>query len=60
MIDRVIQIVRGKLAEERSKFIEYTRQRQYDIALIHSARIDTLYWVLKILESIKEVKTKNE
>ena len=50
MNEKIIELVRKKLDEEKAKFREYTRRKQFDIAMIHSVRIDTLYWFLKILE----------
>ena len=57
MSEKIIEIVREKLDEEREKLRECTRKRQFDIAVIHSVRIDTLYWFLSILEGRR---TKNE
>jgi len=50
MNEKIIEEVRRRLREERSKFIECTRKRQFDIALIHSVRIDMLYYFLKLLQ----------
>ena len=50
MNEKIIEEVRKRLREERSKFIECTRKRQFDIALIHSVRIDMLYYFLKLLQ----------
>ena len=50
MSEKIIEIVREKLDEEREKLRECTRKRQFDIAVIHSVRIDMLYWFLSILE----------
>ena len=57
MNKRVIEIVKEKLDEEREKLKECTRKRQFDVAIVHSVRIDTLYWFLSILEGRR---TKNE
>jgi len=48
--ERIIQLIKERLDEEKSKLREYTRRQQFDFAIIHSARIDVLYWILKILE----------
>lgn len=50
MNERIIQLIKERLDEEKSKLREYTRRQQFDFAIIHSARIDVLYWILKILE----------
>ena len=48
--------IKKRLNEEREKFREYTRKQQFDIAMIHSVRIDMLYWFLSILEGRRSKK----